>query len=79
MRKQLANWFGPTVRDRRHLRTYRIPYGVPNQAPPALAEPHRSVRCQRVYVCGDHQDNGSIEGAMTSGRRAAEAVLEDLR
>ncbi len=79
VREQLAHWFGPTVRDWRHLRTYRIPYALPNQAPPALAEPHRPVRCQRIYVCGDHRDNGSIEGAMTSGRRAAEAVLEDLR
>ena len=31
-----------------------------------------------VYLCGDHRDNASIEGAMVSGRRAAEAVLADL-
>ena len=31
-----------------------------------------------VYVCGDHCDNASINGAMVSGRRAAEAVFSDL-
>jgi len=30
------------------------------------------------YVCGDHRDTSSIQGAMVSGRRAAEAVLADL-
>jgi predicted NAD/FAD-dependent oxidoreductase len=30
-----------------------------------------------LYVCGDHVDNASINGAMESGRRAAEAVLAD--
>jgi predicted NAD/FAD-dependent oxidoreductase len=31
-----------------------------------------------IYVCGDHVDQGSIQGAMVSGRRAAEAVLSRL-
>ncbi|WP_254715858.1 FAD-dependent oxidoreductase [Actinomadura sp. NAK00032] len=30
------------------------------------------------YVCGDHRDTGSAQGALVSGRRAAEAVLADL-
>ena len=68
----------------RHLkeftRTYRIPYALPRQVPPALDVPERPVRtASGVYVCGDHRDNASINGAMVSGRRAAEAVLEDLR
>ena len=29
----------------------------------------------RLFVCGDHVENASINGAMASGRRAAEAVL----
>jgi predicted NAD/FAD-dependent oxidoreductase len=37
------------------------------------------VRARRgVYVCGDHRDNASINGAMVSGRRAAETVAADL-
>ncbi len=49
-------------------------------APPALAVPERPVRWQPgIYVCGDHRDNASIQGAMASGRRAAEALLNDLK
>ena len=29
-----------------------------------------------AIVCGDHVDNASINGAMRSGRRAAEAILQ---
>nr|WP_318552272.1 FAD-dependent oxidoreductase [Kitasatospora fiedleri] len=32
----------------------------------------------RLYVCGDHRDTGTVQGALVSGRRAAEAVLHDL-
>jgi hypothetical protein len=30
------------------------------------------------YLCGDHRDQGSIDGALTSGFRAAQAAMEDL-
>jgi predicted NAD/FAD-dependent oxidoreductase len=32
-----------------------------------------------VFVCGDHRDTPSIQGAMASGRRTARAVLRELR
>jgi predicted NAD/FAD-dependent oxidoreductase len=42
-----------------------------------LATPRRDVRlASGLLVCGDHRDNASINGAMVSGRRAAEAILE---
>jgi len=79
VRAQLTRWFGPGVARWRHLRTYRIPFAQPEQAPPALTPWRRDVRIRRgLYVCGDHRDNASINGALESGRRAAEAVLEDL-
>ena len=34
VRGQLGDWFGPAVKDWRHLRTYRIPYALPRQTPP---------------------------------------------
>jgi len=80
VRKQLSDWYGPAVEQWRHLRTYRIPYALPRQFPPALAEPRRPVRVKpNLYVCGDHRDNASIQGAMVSGRRAAESLLEELK
>ncbi len=78
--QQLTDWFGPVVSQWRHLRTYRIPYALPQQIPPALSEPQRAVRWKPgIFLCGDHRDNASIQGAMVSGRRAAEAMVEGLR
>ena len=78
VRRQLGDWFGRAVREWRHLRTYRIPYALPCQFPPALAVAERPVRLQpNLYVCGDHRDNASIQGAMVSGRRASQAILDD--
>lgn len=79
VRTQLVEWFGSDARRWRHLRTYRIAHALPGQAPPALSPPERPVRlASGVYLCGDHRDTASIQGAMVSGRRAAEAVIADL-
>jgi phytoene dehydrogenase-like protein len=79
VRSHMKEWFGTKVDSWRHLRTYRIPNALPFSPPAALDPPERPVRVDRgLYVCGDHRDQGSIQGAMVSGRRAAEAVLEDL-
>ncbi|MFO0924753.1 MAG: NAD(P)/FAD-dependent oxidoreductase [Pirellulales bacterium] len=78
VRTQLGEWFGECTQTWNHLKTYCIPYALPDQAPPALSTPERSVRYSPgIYVCGDHRDNASIHGAMVSGRRAAEAILSD--
>jgi predicted NAD/FAD-dependent oxidoreductase len=51
----------------------------PGQAPPALAQLERPVRVRAgLYACGDHLDTGSIEGAIRSRRRAADALASDL-
>lgn len=73
-RRQLEAWWGPDVALWRHLRTYRIPHGQPGQDPPF--SPMKKVSLgDGLFVCGDHRDTGSIQGAMFSGRRCAEAVL----
>jgi phytoene dehydrogenase-like protein len=72
-RAQLRGWWGPQVDGWRHLRTDRIPHGQPDQAPPL--HPKRRVSLGGgLFVCGDHRDTGSIQGAMFSGRRCGEAV-----
>jgi phytoene dehydrogenase-like protein len=76
---QMKNWFGVVARSWRLLKSYKIPHAQPQQYPHALEPPERSVRIRPgIYVCGDHRDNASINGAMLSGRRAAEAVIEDF-
>nr|WP_225937385.1 NAD(P)/FAD-dependent oxidoreductase [Myxococcus sp. RHSTA-1-4] len=79
VREELAGWFGTAVSAWRHLRTYVIARALPAQLPESLEPPRRPVRLSPgLYVCGDHRDNASIDGALGSGRRAAEAVLLDL-
>jgi phytoene dehydrogenase-like protein len=76
---QMKNWFGNVARSWQFLKSYRIPHAQPQQYPGALEPPQRPVRVRPgVYVTGDHRDNASINGALASGRRAAEAVLADL-
>lgn len=80
VRRDLKPWFGEQVESWRYLRSYKIKYALPDQSPPQLANPQRPVRVRPgIYVCGDHRDNASINGALGSGRRAAEAILQDLK
>ena len=79
VRRQLRGWFGSVVEEWSLLEVYNIRHALPAQPPSWLEPPERPVRSGgRLYVCGDHRDNASIQGAMISGRRAAEAVLTDL-
>jgi phytoene dehydrogenase-like protein len=79
VRSQLKSWFGQNVDSWRTFRTYRIHHALPSQAFPALSHPQRPVRMQQgLYVCGDHRDTASIHGALVSGRRTAETILEDF-
>jgi phytoene dehydrogenase-like protein len=76
---QMKNWFGKVASTWQLLRSYKIAHAQPKQLPGALEPPQRPVRTRPgVYVCGDHRDNASINGALLSGARAAEAVLSDL-
>jgi phytoene dehydrogenase-like protein len=80
VRNQLAAWFGPKVSTWRHLRTYWIRHALPLQIPP-LPDPTAPVRPARpgLYVCGEYGNPASLQWAMFSGRKAAEAVIESLK
>jgi len=74
--RQLRGWFGSSVAGWRHLRTYRIPRALP--AYPVGGFGEQPVRlAPGLYACGDHREHPSLNGALASGRRAAEAVLAD--
>lgn len=79
VRGQLTDWFGDAVAGWRHLRTDRIEHALPSEDAPALREPRRPVTTgiDGVLVAGDHVDNASINGALESGRRAAEQLLAE--
>jgi phytoene dehydrogenase-like protein len=76
-RKQLRSWWGPQVDDWKHLRTYVINHGGPVQKPP-FSPKQRVDLGNGQFVCGDHRDTGSLQGAMYSGRRCGEAVVRSL-
>ena len=76
-RKQLREWWGPQVDGWKHLRTYAISHGGPVQSAPFSPKQRISLGNGR-FVCGDHRDTGSIQGALYSGRRCGEAVVRSL-
>ena len=74
---QLRRWFGPQVEAWRLVDNRSIPDALPRQAVGDLNPFERSVRVTGgLLVCGDHRDQSSIQGALRSGRRTAEAILE---
>ena len=76
VRIQLSQWVGPAARVWSHLRTDRIAHALPPADPPTLAEPRWPVKlADGLFVCGDHRDQPSIEGAITSGLRTADAIV----
>lgn len=76
VRAQMASWFpSHAPRTWRLLRIDRIRHALPRQHPADLASRGGVDRGGGLLVCGDHVGDGSINGAMQSGRLAAELAL----
>lgn len=74
-RKHLAALYGVPTEGWTHVATYPVA-----RALPAMPAPHtpRPVRvAANLYVAGDHREVSSINGAIASGRRAAQAALAE--
>lgn len=77
VRAHLAALYGTPTDDWELLAAHHDPEAVPAMPPPH--DPRRPVRLLAgLYVCGDHRDTGSVQGALSSGGRAAGAILTDL-
>lgn len=62
VKRELSGWFpGKGVEKWSLLRTYRIPYAQPPQAPPTVLERPVSLG-SGLYVCGDHRDTSTLDG-----------------
>jgi hypothetical protein len=74
-RNELADWFGPQVQSWRLLRSYDIPHALPRPVPPTRSpfssQPDFGNGC---FISGEYGSLPSIEWAMRSGVRTAEAV-----
>ncbi|MGA7397660.1 MAG: NAD(P)/FAD-dependent oxidoreductase [Solirubrobacterales bacterium] len=73
---QLIDWFGQeVVKTWSELRTYRIEAALPSFEPGRLNSPVPSPQLDSgIFLAGDHRETPSIQGALVSGRKAAEAV-----
>ena len=78
VRQFLQSWFGSQVDEWRHLRTDHIQHALPpldllshgNRATPTRV-------AAGLHLCGDYRESGTLDGALLSGRIAAEAILSD--
>ncbi len=78
VREEVARAHDVSPGDLDHLTTITVTGAQPTAVPPLRLR--RPVDLgDGVYVCGDHRDTPSIQGAMASGARAARAVLRRLR
>ncbi|MET8091235.1 FAD-dependent oxidoreductase [Micromonospora sp. NPDC005220] len=79
IRAELTRLYGRSTADWTHLTTVAVPQALP-AAPPPQGRLRKPVALgEGLFVAGDHRDSPSIQGALTSGWRAAGAVLDQLR
>ncbi|CAN5616339.1 NAD(P)/FAD-dependent oxidoreductase [soil metagenome] len=76
---QAKAWFGDQTSSWQHLKSYYIAHALPDQSPPWLEKSRPTRLNDNLYVCGDFRENASINGSMISGRKAAEALVADLK
>ncbi|MDG9716141.1 NAD(P)/FAD-dependent oxidoreductase [Streptomyces sp. DH24] len=77
VRMHLARLYGTSTTGWETLAVRHTPEAVP-----AMGAPHDLCRPVRLlaglYVCGDHRDTSTVQGALHSGHRASAAILTDL-
>ncbi|MFJ8809829.1 NAD(P)/FAD-dependent oxidoreductase [Streptomyces sp. NPDC102490] len=77
VRIHLSRLYGTPTARWETLAVHHTPEAVPAMRPPH--DPRRPVRLLAgLYVCGDHRDTSTAQGALHSGHRAAAAILTDL-
>lgn len=73
--QELKYWY-PDAVNWKHLKSYNIPYGLPNDESVNNELANSAFRLSdNCIACGDHLLNGSINAAMKSGRQAAEYLI----
>ena len=77
VRTHLARLYGTPTHRWETLAVHHTPEAVP--AMPAPHDLRRPVRLLAgLYVCGDHRDTSTVQGALHSAHRATSAILTDL-
>jgi phytoene dehydrogenase-like protein len=77
---EAREWFGKTTTDWEFVGGFSIERALPIQKPPYFSRsPGLPESVDGVFRCGDYLTNGSIQGALLSGRLVAEKVIGHLR
>ncbi|GAA1968345.1 NAD(P)/FAD-dependent oxidoreductase [Nocardioides panacihumi] len=77
-RRHAAEMLGTSSRGWMLVRRHEVPDALPAQAAPL--HHRREQRVDEVtWVCGDHRDTASQQGALVSGARAAHSVLRSVQ
>ena len=72
LKQELTNWFGNSVADWQHLKSYHIPNALPSFTIGAKNLPLQIA--ENVYRCGDYTAYPSLNAAMMTGRKVAEMI-----
>jgi phytoene dehydrogenase-like protein len=79
VKAQAQEWFGNQAREWNHIESYRIHEALPAQHPPTADPFRRQIRIiPGIYLAGDLGSLSSLQWALLSGRKAAEAVIQDF-
>ncbi len=74
---ELSKWF-KDVYEWEHLKTYHIPYALPNQSNVEnTIDSQNYFLKDNIYRCGDYLLNGSINAAMQSGKTVANMIIKN--
>jgi hypothetical protein len=73
----VAAIYGCSTSGWRTVIRHRIPHALPALPPPLRTRKDVSLG-NGLFVCGDHRDTASIQGALVSGNRTAQAVHSAL-
>jgi phytoene dehydrogenase-like protein len=72
IRQEMTDWFGESVSQWRHLRTYHLPQALPAFGPETPTKPLQLA--PNLFQCGDQTAYPSLNAAMQTGRQCAVAV-----
>ncbi|MCC5946132.1 MAG: FAD-dependent oxidoreductase [Bernardetiaceae bacterium] len=74
IKTDLGRWYN--TKEWRWIKTYHIPYALPIQKTVRNTYDPLYKVSDKIFLAGDYLLHGSIEGAMRSGRLAAEAIVQ---
>ncbi|MCA9777323.1 MAG: FAD-dependent oxidoreductase [Candidatus Eremiobacteraeota bacterium] len=74
VREELTSWFGDQVLSWEHLHSDHIRQALPQEFNQLRRIEVREFEGLQVHCLGDHTETGSIQGALTSGRKAGLAI-----